>query len=100
MHGQEFTGNTAEFLIQEENVMQRYWMEIKPVQGNLLAHRQFGITAFNQEDALAILRSRIGVEFDVIQCNEGIDVSTLDKAHVLPNIGNVFPRGIWFPSGY
>ena len=31
---------------------------------------------------------------------EDIDVRALDPNHVLPNIGNVTSRGIWFPLGY
>jgi hypothetical protein len=36
----------------------------------------------------------------VVQVVENVDVSTLDQKHVLPNIGDVTVRGVWFPLGY
>lgn len=62
-----------------------------------------GITAKNREDAITLLRERV---FDlnpmpeIISCIEDVDVSTLDEGHVLPNMGSVVKRGVWFPVGY
>ena len=28
------------------------------------------------------------------------DVAELDQGHVIPNMGNMLKRGIWFPLGY
>jgi len=33
-------------------------------------------------------------DFDII---ENIDIQILDKEHVLPNIGPVIFKGVWFP---
>ena len=30
--------------------------------------------------------------------SEDVDLTTLDPNHVLPNIGNVTRRGVWFPN--
>ena len=32
------------------------------------------------------------------ECVEDVDVSQLDQGHVIPNMGIVVDRGIWFPK--
>ena len=61
-----------------------------------------GVTGRDYEDALQIVRDTVFTRGAprIIQCIEGIDVSTLDPKHVLPNIGDVTRRGVWFPQGY
>jgi len=62
-----------------------------------------GVTAYSKEDALDLIRSRVFAKhpFPPIRgIREDVDVSTLDPGHVLPNMGNVLRRGIWFPLGY
>jgi len=59
-----------------------------------------GITAHDRNDAMNILRERVFNENTrpVIQeCIEDVDVSTLDPRHILPNMGAVAIRGVWFP---
>jgi hypothetical protein len=83
--------------------LRRFWFEFE----RTLAHTPFGLgcgfTAFDREDALAILRERVGACEDigkVVRCEEDVDVSTLDEKHVLPNMGSVLVRGVWFPLGF
>lgn len=58
-----------------------------------------GVTAWTREDAMAILQARIPADVPAIAaCVEDVDVSTLDPRHILPNIGDVTARGIWFPG--
>ncbi|MDE1461026.1 hypothetical protein [Spartinivicinus poritis] len=61
-----------------------------------------GVTAYNYDDALELLKSKVFK--DIVpppkSVEEDVDVSTLDTGHVLPNMGNVTVRGIWFPLGY
>ena len=62
-----------------------------------------GVTARNREDAISLMRERIFGSWPmpaIASCIEDVDVSTLDKGHVLPNMGPVVKRGIWFPLGY
>jgi len=37
---------------------------------------------------------------DLESVRENVDVSALDERHVLPNMGNVLVRGVWFPLGH
>ena len=63
-----------------------------------------GITAFNYEDAIHILTSSVfhGKHslLTISSVLEDVDVRELDKEHVLPNMGIVAVRGVWFPQGY
>ena len=62
-----------------------------------------GVTAFDLNDALALLRSRVfkkGTIPEIRELVEDVDVSTLDPGHVLPNMGPPNLRGVWFPLGY
>lgn len=62
-----------------------------------------GATAFDRDDALAMLRERVFGSHDLPAPEivvEDIDVSSLDVGHVRPNMGNPAIRGIWFPLGY
>jgi hypothetical protein len=62
-----------------------------------------GVTAYNYQDAIGLMEEKIfkGKQFPTINnVVENIDVSTLDKGHILPNMKPPNMRGIWFPIGY
>ena len=84
-------------------MLRRYWFRFQDVTGPTALKLGCGITAASYEDALDLLRTRVfaGQTLPVISsCVEDIDVSTLDPRHVLPNIGVVPHRGVWFPQGF
>lgn len=61
-----------------------------------------GVTAYDREDAENILKEAIFVDMEMLpieRCVEDVDISTLDEGHVIPNMGNIFSRGLWFPLG-
>jgi hypothetical protein len=78
-----------------------YWFKFRPPHPKPL---QFGcgVSAYSYEDAFAIVRDRLfgGHDPEVLVCEPDVDVPHLDPKHVLPNIGSVMLRGIWFPLGY
>jgi hypothetical protein len=88
--------------------MTRYWFEFEISRSDIEKFPAYcglgwgcGVTANNLDDAREILQSRIFRDnpFPKIKrVIEGIDVSTLDSNHVLPNIGLVPVRGVWFPN--
>jgi hypothetical protein len=86
--------------------MQRFWfeldlsIEIPHPPGTLLG---CGITADNLADALDILRNNVFSGFEtpkIKNVKEDIEMRSLDQGHVIPNMGVVTRRGVWFPLGY
>ena len=62
-----------------------------------------GVTAYDYDDAIALLKERVFTKETMPKITDfiqDVDVSTLDANHVLPNLGLVIERGIWFPQGY
>ena len=61
------------------------------------------MTAYDHTDALEILKSIVFIDKPRLEINsvvEDIDIQALDQGHVVPNMGLVTTRGIWFPLGY
>ena len=86
--------------------MRRFWIEFESPLGDhnhpTISRAGCGVTASDLEDALSLLKQHIfpnGVP-KIGRLLEDIDVSTLNKGHVLPNMGNVLVRGIWYPLGF
>jgi hypothetical protein len=82
--------------------LKRFWFTFRTSPKPTMLNLGCGITAYNYDDAMTLLRERVfvGAEPDVVGYEEDVDVSKLDKNHVLPNMGSVVVRGIWFPLGY
>jgi hypothetical protein len=65
-----------------------------------------GVTAFNYDDALDILKEKVfkkNPPATIKKVIEDIDISTLEKGHVFPNLSPKSPpniRGVWFPQGF
>lgn len=57
----------------------------------------YGVTAYSDEDAERLLE-QAGLTRDWVEVVEDVDVSKLDSGHVLPNVGLVSVRGVWFPA--
>jgi hypothetical protein len=60
----------------------------------------FGVTAYSVEDAFELLKvaghmlSRDDPNFRI---TEGIQVEDLDQMHIVPNMGPMVFRGVWYP---
>ena len=59
-----------------------------------------GVTAASREEALAIVASTFGASRRILRIEPIADMRELDHGHVVPNMGNWFERGIWFPLGH
>ena len=76
-------------------LLKTYWFESPafPVPG-------FGVTAFSREDAFQLLRDSgypVSLHDPAVRVTEGIRVADLDQHHIVPNIGPIVFRGVWFP---
>jgi hypothetical protein len=81
-------------------MFRRYWFTFDPRRGPSRLRLGCGVTAANYDDALVLLKQLALEDANAIAgCIEDVDVSTLDERHILPNIGDVTRRGIWFPMG-
>ncbi|WP_343694012.1 hypothetical protein [Chitinophaga sp.] len=88
--------------------MTRYWFEfdIPLVDAHNLPSGLLigcGITAYNYEDAISILKDKVFKEqvIPVIKrMIENVDIRTLDQGHVIPNMTPPVARGVWFPYAY
>lgn len=83
----------------------RYWIEFEIDlddwgSPNSLLRAGCGVTGVNLDDCLCLIQQQIlnGAELPPMKrVIEDVDISTLDSNHVIPNMGLVIKRGIWFP---
>jgi len=62
-----------------------------------------GVTAENLHEAVNLLVSRVFTDIPmpiISELIERVKIEQLEKSHVLPNIGDIKEKGIWFPLGY
>lgn len=86
-------------------MLHRYWIELNQTfeehaPGALLG---IGVTAYTEQDALNLVQKYLfpGERIPSVKCiREDIRIPDLDQNHVIPNMGVVSRRGIWFPLGY
>lgn len=84
------------------STLKRYWFVFERSSKPTILNAGCGVTAYSYDDAICILRERLfdGVSPTILESQENIDISTLDQKHVIPNMGSILARGIWFPLGY
>jgi hypothetical protein len=80
--------------------MLAYWIRISPKDDPTPLHLGVGITAHSEEDARALFVAAFGSAVQIQNIEPIENMQRLDQKHVVPNMGNVFTRGIWFPLGY
>jgi hypothetical protein len=83
-------------------ILRRYWFSFEKFVQPTPLNLGCGVTAYCYSDALSLMSDRVfaGSLPRITGFIEDVDVSNLDRNHVLPNIGMVNVRGIWFPQGY
>lgn len=75
-------------------LLRRYWLEAKDGLG-------FGVTAFSVGDAKGLLAEeniRAGRDYELVRILEDVDIRDLDQNHVIPNMGPINFRGVWYPN--
>ena len=61
-----------------------------------------GVTAFSEEDALHLIEEQ-GIherykDASEIRIKSGVRIQDLDQKHVVPNMGPMQLRGVWYPA--
>lgn len=60
----------------------------------------YGVTAWSVEDAMQLLREAkldIPEDLERLQIRENVAFADLDQNHVVPNMGPMVLRGVWYP---
>jgi hypothetical protein len=83
--------------------LRQFWFRFEKPPTPTPINLDCGVTAFSKEDALQLLRERVFGAEDVpplAQVIEDVRPEALERKHVVPNLGKIEQRGIWFPQGY
>jgi hypothetical protein len=87
------------------STLHKYWFQFEASEATDLppgAILGCGVTAIDLDDAKRLLKAELFPEDELppeASVVENVDVSTLDKGHVQPNITrDVARRGVWFPG--
>ncbi len=81
-------------------MLHRYWLKFVRSAKPSILNIGCGITAHDREDAMRIFQNEVVPVYgnaEIAEVLEDIDISTLDEAHVRPNMGIPSNRGVWFP---
>jgi hypothetical protein len=89
------------------NSLKRYWFEFDfgddelSRYGYLPISRGCGITAYDYDDALHIMRYFLIQDKEMLRLGrviENIDISTIEDMNIIPNLGVPVWRGVWYPA--
>ena len=80
----------------DRHLLTAFWIVSE---GPSVSHRQLGVSAYSLEDAFHLLEEMgIRVNPATATIRSGIRVEDLDPAHILPNMGVIVRRGVWYPN--
>jgi hypothetical protein len=79
---------------------QPFWVTIERQQNPTPLNLGVGITATSEVDARQLFTEAFGTDLVIKDVTPVQNMNDLDQGHVIPNMGNWFRRGIWFPKGY
>ena len=86
-------------------ILKRFWFIVFPE--DRFGPRNFGVTAYSKSEGKELiidslnklnLQSLSANLTDTIEVIEDIDIRLLDQGHVIPNLGIVTFKGVWFPN--
>ena len=80
----------------DRQLLTAYWVEDDAAEWH---GRRLGVSAYSLGDALELLAGA-GYEVDPESATvrEGVRVGELDQNHVVPNMGVIVRRGVWYPN--
>jgi len=79
--------------------MHPYWITAERKAVPSFLNLGVGITAASEDEARAIFLAAFRGEW-IVSIRQIATVDELDQGHVVPNMGNMLARGIWFPQGW
>jgi hypothetical protein len=84
-------------------MLHRCWLTVSGTNLRPGSDRGVGVTAFTDQDALNILKETFPTDkysYTVERIEFDIDLGTLDRNHIIPNMHPSVWRGIWYPMGH
>jgi hypothetical protein len=82
-------------------MLKRYWVQLESqVNAPEQTIFEYGVTAYDLEDALNLIRQTfyVGKEFPQLSSHvENVDISKLNGGKPLYSMGIAVKRGVWFP---
>ena len=73
-------------------LLRRYWFKTRENTG-------IGVTGYTVDDARNLIDdASLAWDYEVLEVVEDVDIRDLDQGHVVPNIGPVNFRGVWYPN--
>jgi hypothetical protein len=76
-------------------LLRRFWFETAVK----LSCIGIGVTAYSREDAERLIRAEENLKhYELVSVVDDVDIRSLDQDHIVPNIGPVNFRGIWYPN--
>jgi hypothetical protein len=82
--------------------LHRYWIRFQKADHPTWWNLGCGVTAYTRDDAIGLAQRLVSVEStmpEIADIVEDVNVQDLDQNHVVPNMGDVARRGIWYPRG-
>ena len=83
--------------------LKRFWFTFEDLPKFTPLNLGCGVTAYDYDDAILLIRLKVFPHGNVPPIRgviENVDISTLDKGHVINHMGVPIDRGIWFPREY
>jgi hypothetical protein len=84
-------------------MLTRYWFTFLNPPAYSPLHYGCGVTATDYSDALRLIQRNVFSKVGDLKINQvipNITVDQLEQGHVMPNMGVIVIRGVWFPKGY
>jgi hypothetical protein len=85
------------------NSLRKFWFRFETLPRPTAVNLGCGVTAYNRDDALNLLREHVFGPYGlppIVECIEDVELDQIEKKHARPNIGDTERHGIWFPLGY
>jgi len=87
----------GEIVFHVNKLLTSYWFELD-------SHfKQIGVTAYSIEDAKRLIQEKAFPKQQfprIIKITENIQFKNLDQNHIIPNIGPISERCVWYPNFY
>ena len=80
-------------------MLRPYWVQLARRPEPTPLNIGIGVTAASEEESRAMVLQAVE-DADIVSVSPVLDATELDQGHVVPNMGNLLVRGIWFPLGY